>query len=80
VVVLSARWARDLLTKGLASAPYPRAFLPGRCARTLLARERVILRRVEDRATYHVLVRGSFAPYPAVVGLRGGWVRANAED
>ena len=62
---LSAPWARDLLEKGMSIDLHPRVFGPGRCAQTLLARAQVILQQVDDKPTYHVLVRGSFAPYLA---------------
>ncbi len=62
---LSASWARDLLEKGMSIDLHPRVFGPGRCAQTLLARAQVIVQQVDDRPTYHVLVRGSFAPYLA---------------
>lgn len=62
---LSAPWARDLLAKGVAIDLHPPAFGMGRCAQTLLARAQVILQQVDERPTYHVLVRGSFAPYVA---------------
>jgi sarcosine oxidase subunit gamma len=63
--VLSAPWARDLLAKGMSIDLHPRVFGEGDCAQTLLARAQVILRQVDDVPTYHVLVRGSFAPYLA---------------
>lgn len=68
-IELSGPHARDVLEKGMSIDLHPRAFGPGQCAQTLLARAQVILRQVDsaDRAepTYHVLVRGSFAPYLA---------------
>lgn len=62
---LSAPWARDLLEKGMSIDLHPTVFGPGRCAQTLLARAQVILHQVDEKPTYHVLVRGSFAPYLA---------------
>jgi len=64
-IELSGPHARDVLGKGMSIDLHPRAFGPGHCAQTLLARAQVILRQVDDRPTYHVLVRGSFAPYLA---------------
>lgn len=64
-VELSGPHAREVLEKGVAIDLHPRAFGPGQCAQTLLARAQVILRQVDDEPTYHVLVRGSFAPYLA---------------
>ncbi|MEU2620733.1 sarcosine oxidase subunit gamma family protein [Streptomyces sp. NPDC007157] len=56
--------ARDLLSHGCALDLHPRAFGPGRCAQTTLARTQVVLvAREESRAGFWVLVRSSFAGY-----------------
>ncbi|MEU6069648.1 MULTISPECIES: sarcosine oxidase subunit gamma [Streptomyces] len=56
--------ARDLLSHGCALDLHPRAFGPGRCAQTTLARSQVVLvARDEARAGFWVLVRASFATY-----------------
>jgi sarcosine oxidase, subunit gamma len=57
--------ARAVLAKGCSLDLHPRVFGPGQCAQTLLARAQVIVRQVDAEPTYHVLVRGSFAPYLA---------------
>jgi sarcosine oxidase subunit gamma len=57
--------ARDVLAKGCALDLHPRAFGPGRCAQTLLARAQVILEQLDDEPAYRLLVRGSFAGYVA---------------
>ncbi|MEV7982725.1 sarcosine oxidase subunit gamma family protein [Streptomyces sp. NPDC086519] len=58
--------ARDLLAHGCALDLHPRAFGPGRCAQTTLARTQVVLvARDETRAGFWVLVRSSFAGYLA---------------
>jgi sarcosine oxidase, subunit gamma len=64
-IELSGRHARDILEKGMAIDLHPRSFGPGHCAQTLLARAQVIVRQLDAKPTYHVLVRGSFAPYLA---------------
>jgi sarcosine oxidase subunit gamma len=64
-IELSGPHARDVLEKGMSIDLHPRSFGPGHCAQTLLARAQVIVRQVGDEPTYHVLVRGSFAPYLA---------------
>ena len=64
-IELSGPHARDVLEKGMSIDLHPRSFGPGQCAQTLLARAQVIVRQVDDAPTYHVLVRGSFAPYLA---------------
>jgi sarcosine oxidase subunit gamma len=56
--------ARDLLSHGCPLDLHPRAFGPGRCAQTTLARTQVVLvARDEERAGFWVLVRSSFAGY-----------------
>jgi sarcosine oxidase subunit gamma len=56
--------ARDLLAHGCSLDLHPRAFGPGRCAQTMLARTQVVLvARDEARAGFWVLVRSSFAGY-----------------
>ena len=54
--------ARDVLAQGCALDLHPRAFGPGRCAQTLLARAQVILYRTHEH-TFRLLVRPSFADY-----------------
>jgi len=55
--------AIDVLRKGCAIDLHPRAFAPGDCALTALARVRVALRQTDDRPGYRVLVERSVAPY-----------------
>jgi sarcosine oxidase subunit gamma len=64
-IELAGLHARDILEKGISIDLHPRAFGPGRCAQTLLARAQVVLVQVTADPTYHVLVRGSFASYLA---------------
>jgi sarcosine oxidase subunit gamma len=63
VLELTGPVAREVLAKGCALDLHPRAFGPGRCAQTALARAQVIL---EARAgSFRIYVRGSFATYLA---------------
>jgi sarcosine oxidase subunit gamma len=55
--------ARDVLEHGCALDLHPRAFGPGQCAQTLLAKANVVLHQVDDAPTYRLLVRPSFARY-----------------
>ncbi|MBY8885555.1 sarcosine oxidase subunit gamma [Streptomyces sp. PTM05] len=65
VLVGGAR-ARDLLAHGCPLDLHPRAFGPGRCAQTTLARAGVLLAgRDEHRPGYWLLTRSSFAGYVA---------------
>lgn len=55
--------ARDVLAKGCSLDLHPRRFQPGQCAQTLIARSGVILRQIDDRPSYDLLPRRSFAEY-----------------
>jgi sarcosine oxidase subunit gamma len=58
--------ARDLLAHGCSPDLHPRAFGPGRCAQTTLARAQVVLVASEEpEPGFWVLVRSSFAGYLA---------------
>lgn len=67
--------ARRILESGCPLDLHPRAFGPGRCAQTLLARANVILWQTADRPepVYRLLVRPSFASYVAA------WIADAAE-
>ncbi|GAA3047739.1 sarcosine oxidase subunit gamma [Streptomyces glomeratus] len=63
-ILVTGPRARDLLSHGCPLDLHPRAFGPGRCAQTMLARTQVVLvARDEARAGFWVLVRSSFAAY-----------------
>ena len=63
-LLVSGARARDLLAHGCPLDLHPRAFGPGRCAQTTLARAQVVLvARDEPGAGFWVLVRSSFAGY-----------------
>jgi sarcosine oxidase subunit gamma len=57
--------AREILESGCSIDLHPRAFGPGRCAQTLLARAGVVLLAVTSEPDYRLLVRPSFAAYLA---------------
>ena len=63
VFELSGPGAREVLEQGCAIDLHPRAFGPGRCAQTMLARANVVLHKVDAAPTYRILVRPSFAGY-----------------
>ncbi|MEU9435001.1 sarcosine oxidase subunit gamma family protein [Streptomyces sp. NPDC048252] len=63
-VLVGGPRARDLLSHGCRLDLHPRAFGPGRCAQTTLARTQVVLvARDEPGAGFWVLVRSSFADH-----------------
>ena len=65
VLELSGPRTREILEAGCSIDLHPRAFGPGRCAGTLLARANVILWQLADGAepSYRLFVRPSFAAY-----------------
>jgi len=60
VMLIQGERAQELLAHGIAIDLHPRAFGPGRCAQTLLAKVQVIMERRSDDNAFHVYVRGSF--------------------
>jgi len=73
-IELTGARATELLSKGCGLDLHPRAFAPGRCAQTLLARAGVILDLVEPAPVWRVLVRASYARYLA------DWLAAAARE
>jgi len=65
VLELRGPHARDVLAAGCALDLHPRAFGPGDCAQTMLARAAVILHQTDAEPVYRIFVRGSFAGYLA---------------
>lgn len=65
VIELGGVKAREVLMKGCGLDLHPRAFGPGQCAQTILARAQIILWQSEAAPRYRILVRNSFAPYLA---------------
>ncbi|HEX6446721.1 MAG TPA: sarcosine oxidase subunit gamma family protein [Streptosporangiales bacterium] len=57
--------ARDVLAHGCSLDLHPRAFGPGRCAQTTLAKAQVVLHQCDETPTFRVFVRASFADYLA---------------
>lgn len=66
--------ARSVLETGCAIDLHPRAFGPGRCAQTQLARTGVILHQLTSEPRYRLLVRPSFSAYLA------SWLRDAMPD
>ena len=64
-VELAGPRAREVLEKGCSIDLHPRAFGPGRCAQTMLARAQVVLEQETGEPAYRLLVRASFAAYLA---------------
>ena len=64
-LALSGPPARAVLMKGCRLDLHPRAFAPGACVQTALAKAQVILHHTDDAPTFEITVRNSFAHYLA---------------
>ena len=64
-LALSGPRAREVLMKGCRLDLHPRAFGPGVCVQTSLARGHVILHQTDDAPSYEITVRNSFLAYLA---------------
>ena len=74
---LAGSHARDLIAKGCTLDLHPRAFAPGQCAQTNLARTAVLLisrTNNSDLQSFDLVVRRSFADYLAV------WLEDSAHE
>jgi sarcosine oxidase subunit gamma len=60
---LKGRGARDVLASCCALDLHPRAFGPGSCAQTLLAKAPALLSQKDETPTYWLFVRPSYAAY-----------------
>ena len=63
IIGLGGAHARDLLAKGCTIDLHPRAFGPGDCVNTLLAKAHVTLHQIDDAPTFSLYVHRSFAVY-----------------
>lgn len=62
---LAGPHARDVLQHGCSLDLHPRAFRPGSCAQTLLARAGVVVHQTGPEPEYRLYVRASYARYLA---------------
>lgn len=60
---IAGPYARDVLAHGCSLDLHPRAFGPGRCANTQLAKAQTVLQQLDQTPTFRVHVRASFAEY-----------------
>ena len=65
VITMTGPASRDVLARGISNDLHPRAFGPGQCAQTMVARAQVVLWRHRTEDEFHLLVRPSFANYLA---------------
>jgi sarcosine oxidase, subunit gamma len=65
VLELEGAEARAVLAQAMSLDLRPRAFGPGRCAQSGLARVPVVLQQIDAAPRFRIFVRASFAPYVA---------------
>jgi sarcosine oxidase, subunit gamma len=63
VIELAGQRAREVLAKGCPLDLHPRAFGPGRCAQSRLARSLVTIAQTDATPRFELIVRRSFADY-----------------
>jgi sarcosine oxidase subunit gamma len=63
LIEISGPRAREVIAKGCPLDLHPRAFAPGDCAQSRLARAVVTLAQVDGTPTFELIVRRSFADY-----------------
>jgi sarcosine oxidase subunit gamma len=63
VIEISGARAREVIAKGCPLDLHPRAFGPGRCAQSRLARTLVTIAQLDDAPTFALIVRRSLADY-----------------
>lgn len=64
-LALTGPLAREVLMKGCRLDLHPRAFKPGTCVQTSLAKANVILHQTDEAPSYEITVRNSFSVYLA---------------
>jgi sarcosine oxidase subunit gamma len=65
VITIQGPHARDVLAKGCSLDLHPRVFSPGLCAQTLVAGVGAIIRQIDEKPSYDLIVRRSLAEYLA---------------
>lgn len=63
LVVVQGDPVRELLAKGCPLDLHPRAFDIGQCAQSHLAKAPILIRRLDGRSSFEIIVRRSFADY-----------------
>ena len=66
VINLRGPRVRELLAKGCTLDLHPRAFGPGRCAQSLVAKANLTVRQLDGSPSFDLVVRRSFAEYLAI--------------
>jgi sarcosine oxidase subunit gamma len=63
VITIAGPAARDVLARGISLDLHPRAFGPGQCAQTGMAKANVVLHQTDSQPSYEIYILKSFADY-----------------
>jgi sarcosine oxidase subunit gamma len=74
VITMTGPAGRDVLARGISLDLHPRAFGPGQCAQTGMAKANIVLHQVDDQPSYEIYILKSFSDY------LWRWIGLVAED
>jgi len=74
VITVTGPAARDVLARGISLDLHPRAFGPGQCAQTGMAKANVVLHQIDNAPSYEIYILKSFSDY------LWRWIGLVAED
>ncbi|HVT50445.1 MAG TPA: sarcosine oxidase subunit gamma family protein [Dongiaceae bacterium] len=74
VITIAGPAARDVLARGISLDLHPRAFGPGQCAQTGMAKANIVLHQTDNAPSYDIYILKSFADY------LWRWIGLVAED
>jgi len=74
VITVTGPTTRDVLARGISLDLHPRAFGPGQCAQTGMAKANVVLHQIDNAPSYEIYILKSFSDY------LWRWIGLVAED
>jgi sarcosine oxidase subunit gamma len=74
VITITGRAAREVLARGISLDLHLRAFGPGQCAQTGMAKANIVLHQIDSQPSYEIYILKSFADY------LWRWIGLVAED
>ena len=63
VITVTGPAARDVLARGISLDLHPRAFGPGQCAQTGMAKANIVLHQTDNAPSYDIYILKSFSDY-----------------
>jgi sarcosine oxidase subunit gamma len=74
VITIAGPAAREVLARGISLDLHPRAFGPGQCAQTGMAKANIVLHQIDNQPSYEIYILKSFGDY------LWRWIGLVAED